>query len=330
MIGSAAPHILVVTTRADVTADYVVLRLADRGEKCFRLNTEDLPEHSTSSFGANADSLWWEWESGGLCVDLSEVRAVWYRRHRLPLMNAALSEGEKDFCLRESDWFLRGALLSRNVRWMSHPSAVTAAEAKLFQLAIAREIGLRVPATLITNDPVRARRFVESNGVAIAKAIRTGYVDDGLSGRAIFSNRISAADIEGCDESIRLSPVIFQQFIEKTCDVRVTIVDDKLFAARIDSQGVESARVDWRRSESDNLPHSRIDLPPQVAAGCIRLVQRLGLTFGAVDLVIDEKGEWYFLEINPTGQWAWLEDKLGFDISGSIADWLSQAIQRTE
>jgi glutathione synthase/RimK-type ligase-like ATP-grasp enzyme len=298
------------------------VELAKRGAEVFRLNTEDLPEYASSSFGIDHNAAWWQWQSGDLPVDLSRVRSIWYRRHRLPLLTKELSDGEKEFCLRESDWFVRGALLSRAVRWMSHPAAIASAEAKLFQLSVARDIGFSVPTTLVTNSASEARRFVEARGAAIAKPIRTGYVDDGSHGLAIFSNLVTLEDLQHSDDSIQLAPVIFQQFIQKVCDVRITVVGERVFAARIDSQEFESSRIDWRRSERSDLRHTAIDLPSEVSRRCLTLLDRLNLSFGAVDMVIDAGGNYHFLEINPTGQWAWLQDRLGFDISGAIADWL--------
>src|SRR5207249_3016869 len=159
-------------------------------------------------------------------------------------------------------------------------------------------------------------------GALIAKPIRVGYIDDGAHGLGIFSNLVTAKDLREHEEGIRLAPVIFQEFIEKAFDVRVTVVANQIFAARIDSQIVESARVDWRRSDTDQLPHAPLALPEALSLRCFKLIRRLGLEFGAIDFVVDRAGRYYFLEINPNGQWAWLQDRLGFDIAGAIADWL--------
>ena len=321
------PKILLVTTKVDVTADYVVLALEKRAADFYRLNTEDLPEAVKSSFEISKDSAAWRWNCFEDEVELSDVRAVWFRRHRLPLLDAALDSGVRDFCLRECDWFLRGALLASNVRWMSFPPAVAAAEAKLFQLMVARDIGFTVPQTVFTNDGSKALAFAEACGFLIAKSIRVGYIDDGAHGLEIFSNLITAKDLREQEESIRLAPVIFQEFIDKAFDVRVTVVADQIFAARIESQVVESARIDWRRSDTDTLPHARMELPSDLALRCVDLVRRLGLEFGAIDFVVDRAERYYFLEINPNGQWAWLQDRLGFDIAGAIADWLLDAVE---
>lgn len=318
------PDILIVTTKVDVTADYVVLALQDRGVNFYRLNTEDLPEAAMSSFKTGEDSsIQWRWAGGSRLVDLSAIRAVWYRRHRLPLLGVEMSEGLKDFCLRECDWFLRGTLLAREVRWMSYPPAVAAAEAKLLQLAVAKKLGIAVPRTLVTNDPTDAREFcIEEGGRIIAKVVRAGYVDDGVSGMAIFSNLVTLDELAAHADDLRLAPVIFQQFIDKVYDLRITIVGDQIFPARIDSQAIESAKIDWRRSETDNLPHAVAKLPDDISRGCLALIKRLGLAFGAIDMAVDRDGRHYFLEVNPSGQWAWLQDRLGFDIAGAISDWL--------
>ncbi len=328
MTSSPRPGILVVTTKIDITADYVILALREREAHFYRLNTEDLPLEARSRFmvGAKSRSSTWEWtDATGNCVDLSGVRSVWYRRHRLPELSQELDSDLEDFCLRECQWFLRGALLARDVSWMSHPTAVSAAEAKPHQLAIASRIGFRVPHTLITNDALAARDFHRRHrGRVVAKACRMGYIRRPTGNYSIYTTPVSQTDLQD-EGAIHLAPVIFQEHVDKACDLRVTVVGGTVFAARIDSQSLPSAMTDWRRTESADLPHSRCDLPPQIATKCRKLLTALGLNFGAIDLVLDKTGSYYFLEINPSGQWAWIQDRLGFDISGAIADWLVDA-----
>ncbi len=124
------------------------------------------------------------------------------------------------------------------------------------------------------------------------------------------------------DEAIQLAPVIYQGLIPKSYDIRVTIVDKKVFSAAIDSQSVASAQTDWRQSETEDLPHSVHQLPTSVEAMCLAYMDELGLSFGALDLILTPKNEYVFLEINSAGQWVWIEDKLDLPISKAIAEWL--------
>ena len=206
---------------------------------------------------------------------------------------------------------------------MSLPVSIQRAESKILQLRVAADVGLVYPETLISNDPAEIRAFCDQQGGRlVAKPLRLGFFDYGDVQTAVYTTSVGAADL-AADDSLVVAPVIYQRHLEKRCDVRVTIVGDSLYAAAIHSQDVDSAKVDWRRSEVD-LAHDVHVLPDEIAAACLRLLKALNLHFGAIDLVLTPEGRYYFLEINPNGQWLWLEDRLGFPISERIVEWLSQ------
>lgn len=242
-------------------------------------------------------------------------------------MPSDMSPAHAEYCLRESDWFIRGALysmplLSGVTAWMSHPASVQQAESKIYQLPVARSLGFHIPDTLITNDAAEVRRFYqEKGGQIVAKPLRLGYFDYGQKKTSVYTNKVEWSDLHD-DVSIKVAPVIYQELIPKLYDIRVTVVGNRLFAAAIHSQDVLSALIDWRRSDTNELAHTVHTLPPQVSDSCLRLVKLLGLNYGALDLVLTPKNEYVFLEINPNGQWAWLEDELNLPISEEIANWL--------
>jgi glutathione synthase/RimK-type ligase-like ATP-grasp enzyme len=206
---------------------------------------------------------------------------------------------------------------------MSLPSAVQRAESKILQLQIASTVGFACPETLISNDPTEIRAFFRwEHQRVVAKPLRLGYFNYGDSQSAVYTTALATSDLAD-DDALTAAPVIYQQHVEKQCDIRVTVIGSRIFAAAIHSQTEASARIDWRRSEVD-LAHTIHDLPEEIAQACIRLVEKLHLKFGAIDLILTPEGRYYFLEINPNGQWLWLEDKLGFMITDAIASWLRQ------
>jgi glutathione synthase/RimK-type ligase-like ATP-grasp enzyme len=199
---------------------------------------------------------------------------------------------------------------------------VQAAESKIYQLSVARSLGLRIPDTLVSNNPSEVRPFFDEHGAeVIAKPLRLGYFDYGDRQTGVFTNRVEPSHLED-GLAIRLAPVIYQPLIPKLSDVRVTVVGRQLFAVAIDSQSDPAASVDWRRTDNEDLPHSSHALPPRLEELCLAYVSALGLHYGAIDLVLTPDGEYVFLEINPNGQWVWMEEKLGLPISGAVASWL--------
>ena len=124
--------------------------------------------------------------------------------------------------------------------------------------------------------------------------------------------------------AIKVAPAIFQREISKRSDIRVIVVDDQIFSTRIESQAHADTRVDWRRGARTDLVHETITLPDDVSLACTEITRSLGLRFAAIDLVEDKSGNFWFLEANPNGQWAWIEQRTGAPISSTIADSLSK------
>lgn len=327
---SAAPKILLVSTKADIATDYVVVKLTNLGANFYRLNTEDYPLSSTSTVRpahTSTPSSWLWTTAKQQTVCLNAIRCVWFRRHRLPAMPAEISEAHAEYCLRESDWFLRGAVLSLGlsqepVAWMSHPLNVRLADSKIYQLSLAQSLGFNIPDTIISTDAEDVRAFFnQKSGDVIAKPLRLGYFDYGDRQTSVYTNRITWDNLQD-DSSLKVAPVIYQELLPKLYDIRVTVVGQKLFAAAIDSQSIPSASLDWRKTDTENLGHFRHSLPPDVEEICLKYVTALGLNYGALDFVLTPDNEYFFLEINPNGQWVWLEDRPGFPISDEIAAWL--------
>lgn len=314
-------HVLIVSTVADIATDYVVRALANAGVPHHRVNTEDLPFTRTLTFSLEND------QAPSLALDGLEQpppSAVWYRRVRSPTRPLHMDEGVYEFCLQENRAALIGTLASRDTKWMSYPADVWRAELKPYQLYVARQVGLRIPRTLVTNDPSAIRKAFHSFGPMVVKPCRSGYAVINGEERSIYTSRLLAEHLDFVEEA-RWSPAIYQELIPKRFDIRATIVGTQIFAAAIDSQSDPAAAIDWRHTANPNLPHQPIELPLGVQARLLNMMARLGLTFGAVDLVQTPDDEFVFLEVNPNGQWLWIDDQLGFGISDSIASWLAQA-----
>ncbi len=258
----------------------------------------------------------------GADISFDDVSSLWYRRVRTAEAPDDMSPGIYDFCVREAHDALLGMLLSLPVRVMSAPDGIWAAEHKTFQLANAKSLGLPIPETIITNNPAEvSRAFIRFQRQMIAKPVKAGLIATDGEQRAIYTSAVLEEHLNDLD-SARWSPTIYQPLIPKACDVRVTIVGDTFFVAEIDSQQDPAARVDWRRTNNPKLPHRRGSLPSKLTEQLRSLMTTLKLAFGCVDLIRTPTGEYFFLEVNPNGQWLWLDEILGFGISEAIADWL--------
>ena len=311
--------VLLVTTSYDEAAGYLERELNRRRVRFFRLDSDRFPGEISATFEPGRGL---QFVDDTQQISGEDVRSVWYRRHHAPILPPGLESGVVDFCNRECRSFLLGALAALPTkRWLSAPEAIWRAERKPLQLAIAAELGMTLPHTLVTNDSRAVLSFSDRNDL-IAKAVSYGYVKGSKGNHAIFSSEISPEDLSDL-RGLKLAPVIFQEHVKKAADIRVTVVGDRVFAAEILSQRRDSSRVDWRATDDPNLIHRRHDLPCNVEQQCRELLSALRLGFGAIDFALTPKGEYVFFEINPNGEWIWIEDQLQYPIAGSIADWLT-------
>jgi ATP-grasp ribosomal peptide maturase len=244
---------------------------------------------------------------------LDQVRCAYYRRPSrfefpadLVDQRWATAEARMGF----------GGVLSALPRWLNHPADIGQAEYKPVQLAAAQTAGLAIPDTMITNDPAEAARFAAGREV-IYKPLSTAPIS---GGRVVYTTPVRiAAD----DCSISHTAHLFQERLAKQYEVRLTVVDDCFFAARIDAES-EAAAVDWR-TDYDALTYAPLaDVPTAVRDGVRALMARLRLRFGTFDFIVDPDGRWWFLEVNPNGQWAWIEDATGLPITAAITDALEE------
>lgn len=306
--------ILIVTRSDDLHADRVGAVIAARGEPCFRIDLDRFPRDY--SFTIMLGETGWRGaivcQAAGAALDVSAVRSVWMRKPADFAFGAELSAQEKAFADGEASHLLLGWLNSLDCFFMSHPVALRAAGWKCEQLVRARTMGFAVPASTIGNRPEAVRPFIAGAGDgAIYKTLSTPTLaaesvptGDRVA-RGLHTTQVNADDPEL--DSIAMLPGLFQHYIEKAYEVRVTVVAGRIFAARIDSQANERTRVDFRHYDAD-IAYTAVDLPHDVAARCREFVASYGLAYGAIDLIATPDGRYVFLENNPVGQFVFVEE----------------------
>lgn len=313
-----ADTVLLITASYDEAAKHVTDHLEKFGVRYFRLDTDRFPTEVKAAFDPYDGLIL---SDGKDNLHSSQVKSIWYRRNVAPILPDYLDEYEREFCIRECKAFLEGALASIPTnRWLSNPSKIWRAERKIYQLAVARDIGFSIPPTAVTNDETVTRHFVKSKET-VAKAVSSGYIDGPTGYSAMFTTTLTPSDLVNLN-GLDLAPVTFQEKVQKISDIRVTVIGRDVFAAEILSQSHESSETDWRATEDPEIEHIPYKLPNQLKSQCLELTRRLGLGFGAIDLALTPDEQYRFFEINPNGEWLWLEYQLGFPIAEKIASWL--------
>lgn len=315
--------VLVCTQDEDATADLVIADLNRRRVPVLRFDPgRDFPAPAVlaARTGAGVTSRatpgggWGgRLKVGDRTVELSAVRALYHRRPNVYPTDSG--EQSVRFAAQENRRGLGGVLGALpGCLYLSHPQSVARAEYKPAQLDAATRVGLMTPATLITNDPVEAKAFCAEQPT-IYKPLHAGAYDVEGEPAGIWAAPVEAGEIDG---AVSRSAHLFQAQVPKVGDVRAVVVGERVFSALITAPpGV----VDWRR-EYQRLTYEPVACPEEVRGALVRFLADFGLSFGAFDFAVTPDDAWWFLECNPNGQWAWLEDAVGLPITSAIADLL--------
>jgi glutathione synthase/RimK-type ligase-like ATP-grasp enzyme len=198
------------------------------------------------------------------------------------------------------------------------------AQEKIHQLTLAQALGFEVPDTLVTNDPDEFIDFYnrhDGNIISKNTAVRVeSMVNGAFSG---YTRRVLPDDLRFVFDAA-LCPLTLQSYIDKALELRVTVVGSDLFAVAIDSQVSCRTRTDWRHYDDRHTEYRIYQLPEPIKTRCLELARALQLKYAAMDVILTPGGSFVFLEVNPNGQYLWLEDATGLPISARIAKLLSE------
>jgi glutathione synthase/RimK-type ligase-like ATP-grasp enzyme len=313
-------RIVIVTQIDDPHTDDVILALQEMGHEPVRLNTDDIPSNIVMSLGfENGDNNWRgsiKVLANGLVIEVDAIRSVWWRRPAEFGLPNDLSEQEREFASDEIDHALQGLWASLDCYWISHPDLIRRASWKGEQLRRAARLGFEVPRTLITTDPDEARAFYDvCDGRMIFKVMSDPFLGGPKAARKhpdlpiehyeSSTTLVTESELTQLD-TVRLVPCMFQEYVPKHLELRVTVIGDEIFAAEIHSQADERTSIDWRHYDVD-IPYRAAALPVEVAERCLALVRSYGLNFSAIDLILTPDGRYVFVENNPNGQFIFVE-----------------------
>jgi glutathione synthase/RimK-type ligase-like ATP-grasp enzyme len=322
--------ILIVTRSEDAHTDLVISELNKRKEPFVRLNTDAPPERcfKTIRFCRNFSASITECNLQEL--DLQAVHTVWNRRHSKPAPSVEMNAENQKFVDNEYKHFLSGLwYVLRDRFWINGFQATDAAEIKPHQLAVARCIGLEIPRTVMTNDPQEAMAFFdECDEKVIYKTFRqTIRFDQQGNPHGIYTSKVSRADLNSGKDKIALAPCIFQEYVDKRTELRITVIGDKMFPVEIDTRNSLRARDDWRRYDERNTVYRPYVLPQSIQALIQKMMKSLNLVFGCIDMAVTTDNRYVFFEINPMGEWLGFERRTGMPM---LAHFIEMLIQGTE
>jgi len=301
--------ILVIATSFDPHADEIIQALGERAVDSFRLNYDTFLSDYDSKWDSNSLSYRLQDIVGRTVAVPDDVVSVYYRPCEDVMPHPELMSSEaKGFSSKEGEAFLRSIMASPGIKWVSSPHAIERARAKLPQLHLAKSLGLIIPRTLVTNQKSEAYEFAKSFGfnVVTKPFCQSTFIRNNQE-YEIFTHRLTKAEFDKAIDSVRYVPTVFQEYIDKSSEIRVTIIGDDIYATEIKSQLNTKSTEDWRAVDPFDLTYQSHHLPEPIVQKLRAFVRSYNLVFSAIDLILTPDGEYVFLENNPNGQWYWLE-----------------------
>lgn len=313
--------VVIFSEPTDVHAQSVIRELTRLGESDVQLvDFRNLPQHMAVNMAlSNAHGSGFELVlPGDRALRLDTVRSFWWRRPQAFTLPPGMEPHAQHFAMTELSTAMQGMWQCNDALWVNNIVRDTAAAHKPWQLELARQVGLSIPDTLITTDPDKVRAFWEARG---GEVIYKPFLQTFHSWRE--TRQLKREEL-ALLESVRIAPVIFQSLVPGAADLRVTVIGDEILPAAVDIRKMEY-KLDVRLNQQ---AYERHDLPAEIGEKLLALMRRLGLEYGAIDLRLTPDGEYVFFEVNPAGQFLFVEHACGLPVSQVLAGHLANGLAR--
>lgn len=298
--------ILIITSSYDHTCDYIINRYSSIN--FFRLNTDYF-----STYKVSFDLSGFKIENNlGEEINSANCKSIYYRKPASENLMNIIDSKYHAFSLKESLSLIDGIVESFSGRSLSKPSIMRRADNKILQVHIAQQTGFIIPELSITNNKLEVDKL--GGDKTIVKPISVGYVSYDDKKEYVQTNEYNP---NVNNDGLKYSPTYFQKYIKKDYEVRATFVLNQAFTVKI----ISKDEIDWRR-KNNTLEYKLIDIPNDIYEKCLIFMSKNNINFGCFDFIVSD-GEWYFLEMNANGQWAWLEFEVGCNISSAIVGYLN-------
>jgi len=311
-----ACDVLIVAPAGDLHACAVEAELDRRGACAERLDLTQLADAAVMRLAVGEEARCEVTRLDGSRLDLREAGTIWWRRPWPPAGLRSTDPRRTAFVADEWAHFCESVEWCTNARWVNLPSAERVANRRILQLTRAQAAGLRIPATLVTNDRRAVLEFAASVESVVYKRIGASREGPPVPTRVLGHDDLPRLhDLAHC-------PATFQEYIPAAADIRTTFIGGDCASVEIHSEQGRSP-TDWRLDLS--VPVETHEIDAVVAAQLRTLMADLGLVFGAIDLRLTPEGDYVFLEVNPSGQFLFAELLTELPLTARLADFLSES-----
>jgi len=311
---------LMLTYSEDRHAEEVTKELVKRRVDVYRIDTEYLIDKYKLKF--DLETRLFSISDGKRTETIDESWVIWNRRLSDPNL-PEMSRDLKEIVYEETTRTWDGLLFSAPGKTVNRPQAHYSANNKIHQLIYARNHGIKTPDTIVTNSPEDVKDFYktcsEKNKRMCHKLQKVAIVAKEDKDLVTYTNLVEEKNLEYLD-LIKMHPNLFQDYSEKQFEVRVTALEDRAIGIAIHSQDSDMSRIDFRRYDFENVKYEHIELPEKIEKFCTGMLKEHDIFFGEFDFIYDKNGEYCFLELNPNGQWLWLEVMSKYNLTKPFVD----------
>ncbi len=313
-------NILIISNSYDEHVHPLVTKIQEFGGCVFRLDVDRYHTHFNINYNHPKYSFILETPVG--TVNNKEIVSVWIRRPNL--FYPKTKNPQQQLIKQETLTWIRTIpnLLKETSLIVDLPQNVFLANQKIYQLKLCHNLGIKTPPTLITSSPSEALSFYNKyRKNIVVKSIDKPYAISKNQSLMVFTTQIKN---QLNFSIINNAPTLLQENIKKKTELRITLIGKKCFAVEFESQLYIKTRIDWRKDfeKIRQVPHRVVNLPKKLENQLFRLLNHYGLNFGAIDMAKTPEGEYVFFELNPAGQFLWLEDLTGLPLACEMAKFL--------
>lgn len=323
-------NLLIVTSESDIHADIVIKELQKTQINPIRLNSDSFIRNST---------YFYEWQCSAVnfkrflsfedsLKKAENIGVIWWRKpDNYVVFPEVTDDWAIKYCQQETESLIYSLCgLYPQAKWVNNYYDLRLPSHRINQIPVAKKLGLAIPPTLVTNSYEATYEFLSKQGSCIIKPMRySGFLHDGKQ-YGCYTRSIDLETIEEFKDSIRLAPVFLQKRIAKKAEYRVTLIGKHHFVCRIDAQHTKDSDIalDWRVTEPEKLIHIPDKLPLEYINNLYKMLDEFDLNFGAFDIIRDDDNTLYFIELNPNGQWYWLEILTGMPMVNAMIELIEE------
>ncbi len=310
--------VLILTHLDDPHASSVRNYLNQKGVHNFTIITENLLRDYKINF--SSEDLIYTISDDKRIIELDPSWNIWNRRIMLSDRNKGMPKDLQDLVIDECEKTWDGLLMAHKGKVVDRPQNHFYANNKLNQIKFALEMGMHVPDTIVTTNPSRLRDFYEKHSGNICFKLQKGAVIRTSEGnKVVYTNKVTKEQMQNAS-LVSSHPSLFQEYIDKDFEVRIISTDKTTTGIAIHSQDSEISKIDYRRYDLENVSYNFVEIPDNVKDFCSNMLTHYGLHFGAFDFIYSKDRNYFFLELNPNGQWLWLEEQSGYNLTKEVAD----------